>query len=139
MSAAGVPQWPVDRAFEEMTASFERFCLAAGLEALGAMMEADAAALCGPRHGRGGGVPLPCGARPAPSAIRPNDADRAYRHGHEPFRYAFGPKATPEGRYNLHPPAPVVPATGGRDRTPACDRAILPPGQGACGRCLVRG
>jgi putative transposase len=36
-----------------MTASFERFCLAAGLEALGAMMEADAASLCGaPRHGR---------------------------------------------------------------------------------------
>jgi transposase-like protein len=53
MPAAGVPQWPVDRAFEEMTAGFERFCLAAGLEALGAMMEADAAALCGPRHGRG--------------------------------------------------------------------------------------
>jgi hypothetical protein len=40
MSAAGMPQWSVDRAFEEMTASFERFCLAAGLEALGAMLEA---------------------------------------------------------------------------------------------------
>jgi hypothetical protein len=38
-----------------MTASFERLCLAAGLEALGAMLEADAAAVCGPRHGRGGG------------------------------------------------------------------------------------
>jgi hypothetical protein len=38
-----------------MRASFERLCLAAGLEALGAMMEADAAAVCGPRHGRGGG------------------------------------------------------------------------------------
>jgi transposase-like protein len=37
-----------------MTASFERFCLAAGLDALGAMMEADAASLCGARHGRGG-------------------------------------------------------------------------------------
>jgi transposase-like protein len=45
----------VGRAFEEMTASFERFCLAAGLEVLGEMLEADAAALCGPRHGRGGG------------------------------------------------------------------------------------
>jgi hypothetical protein len=44
MPAVGVPQWPVDRAFEEMTASFERYCLAAGLEALGAMMEADAPA-----------------------------------------------------------------------------------------------
>jgi transposase-like protein len=42
-------------ALEEMTASFERFCLAAGLEALGEMMEADAASVCGPRHGRGGG------------------------------------------------------------------------------------
>ena len=53
--AAGVPQSPVGRALEEMTASFERFCLAAGLEVLGEMLEADAAALCGPRHGRGGG------------------------------------------------------------------------------------
>src|SRR4051812_46522106 len=60
--AAGVPQSPVGRAFvpvgralDEMTASFERFCLAAGLEVLGEMLEADAAALCGPRHGRGGG------------------------------------------------------------------------------------
>jgi hypothetical protein len=34
----------VDRAFEEMTARYERYCLAAGLEALGAMMEADAPA-----------------------------------------------------------------------------------------------
>lgn len=42
-------------ALAEMTASFERLCLAAGLEALGEMMEADAAAVCGPRHGRGGG------------------------------------------------------------------------------------
>jgi hypothetical protein len=42
-------------ALAEMTASFERLCLAAGLEALGAMMEADVAALCDPRHGRGGG------------------------------------------------------------------------------------
>ncbi len=41
-------------ALEEKTASFERFCLAAGLETLGEMMEADAAAVCGPRHGRGG-------------------------------------------------------------------------------------
>ena len=38
-----------------MTASFERFCLAAGLETLGALMEADATALYGPRHGRGAG------------------------------------------------------------------------------------
>jgi len=45
----------VGQALEEMTASFERFCLAAGLETLGALMEADATALCGPRHGRGAG------------------------------------------------------------------------------------
>jgi putative transposase len=37
-----------------MTASFERVCLAAGLDALGAMMEADAVSLCGARHGRDG-------------------------------------------------------------------------------------
>src|SRR3954451_8034290 len=54
-STAGVPQSPVGRVLDEMTASFERFCLAAGLEVLGEMLEADAAALCGPRHGRGGG------------------------------------------------------------------------------------
>src|SRR3954453_11373635 len=53
-AAAGVPQSPVGQALEEVTASFERFCLAAGLEVLGEMLEADAAALCGPRHGRGG-------------------------------------------------------------------------------------
>src|SRR3954466_1813112 len=54
-AAAGVPQSPVGQALEEVTASFERFCLAAGLEVLGEMLETDAAALCGPRHGRGGG------------------------------------------------------------------------------------
>ena len=50
-AAAGVPHSPVGRALDEMTASFERFCLAAGLEVLGEMLEADAATLCGPRHG----------------------------------------------------------------------------------------
>jgi transposase-like protein len=43
------------RALAEMTASFERLCLAAGLEALGALIEADVAALCGPPQGWGGG------------------------------------------------------------------------------------
>jgi hypothetical protein len=37
-----------------MTASIERLCLAAGLDPLGGMLEADAAALCGPQHGLGG-------------------------------------------------------------------------------------
>ena len=40
---------------EEMTGSFERLCLAAGVETLCQLMEADAAAVCGPRHGRGSG------------------------------------------------------------------------------------
>jgi putative transposase len=44
---------PVGKALEEVSASFDRFCLAAGLEALSAMMERDAAEACGPRHGRG--------------------------------------------------------------------------------------
>src|ERR1700738_1053156 len=34
---------PVGKALEEISASFDRFCLAAGIEALGEMMEKDAA------------------------------------------------------------------------------------------------
>ncbi len=52
MPVAWKPGSPVGKALEEMSASFERFCLAAGLQVLGEMMEADAEALCGPRHGR---------------------------------------------------------------------------------------
>lgn len=37
-----------------MSASFERFCLAAGFEALAEMMEQDALAACGERHERSG-------------------------------------------------------------------------------------
>jgi putative transposase len=40
-------------ALASMSASFERFCLAAGVEALAEMMEQDAAAACGKRHERG--------------------------------------------------------------------------------------
>jgi hypothetical protein len=40
-------------ALASMSASFERLCLAAGLEALGEMMEVDARTACGTRHGRG--------------------------------------------------------------------------------------
>jgi putative transposase len=43
---------PVGKALEEVAASFDRFCLAAGIEALGEMMERDAAEVCGPRHSR---------------------------------------------------------------------------------------
>src|SRR5438045_5490334 len=42
----------VGEAWEEVSASFDRFCLAAGSETLGAMMEADAEVACGPRHSR---------------------------------------------------------------------------------------
>lgn len=42
----------VDEAYAEVRASFDRFSLAAGIEALGTMMEADVTAACGPRHGR---------------------------------------------------------------------------------------
>jgi putative transposase len=40
------------QALAKMTASFESFCLASGIEALAEMMESDAAAACGPRQGR---------------------------------------------------------------------------------------
>src|SRR3982751_6553334 len=72
-AAAGVPQSPVGRVLDEMTASFERFCLAAGLEVLGEMLEADAAALCGPRHGRGGGRGLAWPLGDEPDAARGDD------------------------------------------------------------------
>src|SRR5215831_6088673 len=42
----------VGKAFEEVSASFERFCLAAGIEVLGVMMEKDTEEACGPRHCR---------------------------------------------------------------------------------------
>ena len=40
-------------ALANMTASFENFCLASGIEALAEMMESDTEAACGPRHARG--------------------------------------------------------------------------------------
>src|SRR6201997_3291733 len=45
----------VGKAWDEVSASFERFCLTAGLQALSAMMEQEAEELCGPRHARGEG------------------------------------------------------------------------------------
>jgi putative transposase len=54
-AGSGVVSPGMGAALEEMTASFERFCLAAGVETLCQLMEADAASVCGPRHGRGGG------------------------------------------------------------------------------------
>jgi putative transposase len=47
-----MPSAPVGKAWEEVSASFDRFCLAAGIETPGTMMEADAEEACGPRHSR---------------------------------------------------------------------------------------
>lgn len=53
ITPAGAPATgAVDEAFAEVRASFDRFYLAAGIEALGTMMEADVTVACGPRHGR---------------------------------------------------------------------------------------
>src|SRR5438094_9115740 len=52
MMTSAIPSAPVGKAWEEVSASFDRFCLAAGIETLGAMMEADAEVACGPRHSR---------------------------------------------------------------------------------------
>src|ERR1700726_686341 len=45
----------VDKAWDEVSVSFDRFCLAAGIEALGTMMEKDAEEACGRRHVRSEG------------------------------------------------------------------------------------
>ena len=54
-SAGAVPAAIVDEAWQEVGASFDRFCLTAGLATLSAMMEEDATGLCGPRYGRAAG------------------------------------------------------------------------------------
>jgi putative transposase len=45
----------VDKAWDAVSVSFDRFCLTAGIEALGTMMEQDAEQACGARHARGDG------------------------------------------------------------------------------------
>src|ERR1700726_1993043 len=45
----------VDKAWDEVSVSFDRFCLAAGIEALGTMMEKHAEEACGRRHVRSEG------------------------------------------------------------------------------------
>jgi len=50
-TAAGMPEAAVAAAWQQVGASFERFCLAAGVRALSEMMEQDAIELCGPRYG----------------------------------------------------------------------------------------
>lgn len=49
---AGVVAAGVEAAWENVTVSFERFCLSAGVATLVEMMERDAAELCGPRYER---------------------------------------------------------------------------------------
>ena len=51
LMTSAMPSAP-GKAWEEVSASFDRFCLVAGIETLGAMMEADAEVACGPRHSR---------------------------------------------------------------------------------------
>jgi len=54
ITSAAIPARELkNEAISSLAASFERLCLAAGLEALAEMMEADAVDACGPRHGRG--------------------------------------------------------------------------------------
>ena len=53
--AAVVPVAIAEEAWQEVGASFERFCLTAGIATLANMMEEDAARLCGPRYGRAEG------------------------------------------------------------------------------------
>src|SRR5258707_6361627 len=45
----------VDKAWDAVSVSFDRFCLTAGIEALGTMMEQDAEQACGARHARSAG------------------------------------------------------------------------------------
>ena len=52
MMTSALPSAPVGKAWEEVSVCFDRFCLAAGLETLGTMMQADAEVACGPRHSR---------------------------------------------------------------------------------------
>jgi putative transposase len=48
----GTDMGAVGKAWDEVSASFDRFCLAAGVDALGAMMEKDVEEACGARHAR---------------------------------------------------------------------------------------
>jgi putative transposase len=53
--AGGFPAAIVEEAWQQVGASFERFCLTAGIATLAGMMEGDAARLCGVRYGRDDG------------------------------------------------------------------------------------
>src|SRR6201993_3332157 len=53
ITPAGIVASGIEMAWENVTASFERFCLTAGIATLSEMMEQDAVELCGSRHERG--------------------------------------------------------------------------------------
>jgi putative transposase len=53
--AGVVPAAIVEEAWQQVGASFERFCLTAGIATLAGIMETDAARLCGVRYGRADG------------------------------------------------------------------------------------
>src|SRR4029077_20052207 len=69
-----MPNAPVGKAWDEVSASFDRFCLAAGIETLGAMMEGDADAARGPRHSRRADRVGPRGGRRAATSAQPGRA-----------------------------------------------------------------
>jgi hypothetical protein len=50
-TSSRVPDATVAAAWQQVDASFERFCLTAGVSALNRLMEQDAVELCGPRYG----------------------------------------------------------------------------------------
>ena len=52
ISAASGPGALVENAWQDVGASFERFCLTAGIATLSGMLEEDAVDLCGSRYGR---------------------------------------------------------------------------------------
>ena len=73
-SAAVVPSAIIEDAWQEVGASFERFCLTTGVATLAGMLEEDATRVCGPRYGRAvrlpeGDVPAPKGAGVSKSAV----------------------------------------------------------------------
>src|SRR3954469_433317 len=53
-TSAGIVASGLEKAWENVAVSLERFCLTAGIATLSEMMEQDAVDLCGARHGRNG-------------------------------------------------------------------------------------
>jgi len=77
-------------ALASMSASFERFCLAAGLETLSEMLEQDATAACGERHERVSGARRTAGGGPKARSAFTVARSRSSAHG---FAGLTGPSA----------------------------------------------